>query len=567
MIPSQARHSLSEGELLLNNKGSPGRPHSRILIVIILLGLASTCSGLTARSVHAAYIGTLSIDPPNVPQGNPTELVTLTVRVDGMDYLNGWDIEILTDPTALNATSLTVAPNLFTGAPYEVAHCINGIQSDLGVCSRAPGIVHSAVVYTGASLPQPPVYGVLFTITYRAGNNGFTNIHFVTNTLKYGSTDVAQTPPSDGVYGTPPAPDFTISTSNSPLTIPPNSRANATITLSSQNQFSGRVNLTATVSPPGILVNLNPSYVRLNNNSMKTNATISTAGSTPGYHSVTITAVGASGPHTLQIDVTVKTNPDFSTQALPNPLKIFPLTSGSTTLTLTSENGLAGNIDLILQIPQIPRGVNATLSSSRLYLSAGGTNSSTLTVGVPLSPSYYNYLINITETSATISHVQTVLVIPPPQDLAISANPTLLTAHPGGSVLTTISVSSALYFVGVAYMQASMQDGTAKLNSTNAYLDVGKTTFARLNITLDPNITPGSYVALLTIYSVGTPNQAQVTHTLGLTISVTALLHTSTHTAPATIFGLAPIVYFGILGMASVVWGVLSIQSYRKSRE
>src|SRR4029077_3872353 len=198
-----------------------------------------------------------------------------------------------------------------------------------------------------------------------------------------------------------------ISTINSALIIPPNSQANATISLASRNQFIGKVNLTATVSPPGVSIHLNPSNVTLNNNTAKANATISTIGSLPGYHSVTITAVGTSGQHTLQIDVTVKSNPDFTTQALPNPLKILPLNSGSTIVTLTSENGLSGNINLALQIPPL---VNATLSSSRLSLSAGGTNSSILTVGVPSSSTYYNYLVNITATSTAISHIQTVLV-------------------------------------------------------------------------------------------------------------------------------------------------------------
>jgi hypothetical protein len=553
---------LSANGFHLANKGSFCLLHSRIFFIFIMLLLASTCSGLAIHRVHAA--GSLFIDPPNTPSGNPGDILTLTVSVNSMDSLNGWDIEIKTDPTSLNATSLSISPNLFPVPPlYEATHCINGSGGGCVQGEDGLGIVHSSAVYSGMSLPPPPLNGVLFTITYKAGGNGFTNVHFITDTLTYGSTNVPHST-SDGTYGTPPAPEFTISTGNNPLTIPPNSRANATVTLTSQNQFSGRVNLTATVSPAGISITLNSSYVTLNNNSKYVNVTISTMGSTPGYHAVTITAVGSSDQHTLQIDITVKSNPDFSIGVAPNPLKIFPLTYGLTTITLTSENGLSGNIDLSMQIPQ---GVNATLSPSRVYLFAGRTNSSTLTVGVPSSSFYYAYIINITATGPVTSNVLPVLVTPPPQDLTISANPTLLTTHPGGSILTTISVTSALYFLGIAYIQASMQDGTAKLNSTNAYLDVGKTTFASLNITLDPNITPGSYVVLLTIYSVGTPNQAQVTHTLGLTISVTALLHTSTHTAPPTIFGLAPTVYFGILGVASVAWAMLSIQSYRKSRE
>src|SRR4029077_17217086 len=226
--------------------------------------------------------------------------------------------EVQANPTALNATALTLAPNLFGAPPAIVAvNCVNGVGSGCDSQVDGLGIVHYEAVVLGTALPTPPLSGVLFTISYKVGNNGFTNIHFITSDLRNGATgNLVPHLTVDGVYGTPPAPDFTISTINSALIIPPNSRANATISLASRNQFIGKVNLTATVSPPGVSIHLNPSNVTLNNNTAKANATISTIGSLPGYHSVTITAVGTSGQHTLQIDVTVKSNPDFTTQAL-----------------------------------------------------------------------------------------------------------------------------------------------------------------------------------------------------------------------------------------------------------
>jgi hypothetical protein len=152
------------------------------------------------------------------------------------------------------------------------------------------------------------------------------------------------------------------------------------------------------------------------------------------------------------------------------------------------------------------------------------------------------------------------VVISPLADLAISANPSILTVQAGHSVLTTISVTSAFYFVGIVSIEANMQGGMARLNITNAFLDVGRTIFARLNVTVDPALTPGSYMIMLTIYS-----GSEVTHALGLTLTVTASVDTSTHVTLPTIFGLAPIIYFGIIGAGSVILALLSRRSYRKN--
>ncbi|HZY46377.1 MAG TPA: hypothetical protein VFE96_01155, partial [Candidatus Bathyarchaeia archaeon] len=455
-------------------------------------------------------------------------------------------------------------PNLFTAQQFEVIHCVNGTSPPPFSTACDPsdrvGVVHSSGVVLGQNLGTAPLFGVLFTISYKVGVNSFTNIHFINYQLTYGGASVAQTlPPSDGVYGTPPVPDFTISTGNASLTLPPGSRANASLVLTSRDQFAGKVNLTSTVNPSGISVLLKPNNVTLNNSSARATAIISAVGSSPGFYSVNITATGSSGLHFVLIGVTVKTNADFSIGATPSLLKIAPLSSAFTTIALSSQNEFKGRVNLALVAP--PK-VNATLSSSQIYLSSDGTNSTSLTVTVPASAYYYSYQINITATGSAKSHVQTVLVTPPPFDLAISANPTALTVQAGQSVYTTISMTSAFYFVGIAYVQASMSGGTAKLNNTSAYLDVGQTAYSKLTVTIDPAALEGSYVVLLTIYS-GT----QVTHTLGLTLSVSSPLHTSGHVGLPTIFGLPPIVYFGILGLAAAVWVVLSILTYRRSRE
>jgi plastocyanin len=114
------------------------------------------------------------------------------------------------------------------------------------------------------------------------------------------------------VQAAPTTPDFTISPSQSSLSVVQGSSGTATITLTSQNGFAGNVNLTATVSSSGPTVTFSPSTVPLTSGATGTSTLTVTTSSglysstSTGSYTVTITANGsASLSHTTTISVTV----------------------------------------------------------------------------------------------------------------------------------------------------------------------------------------------------------------------------------------------------------------------
>lgn len=109
------------------------------------------------------------------------------------------------------------------------------------------------------------------------------------------------------------APDFTIASNPTSLTVAQGTSQTLTITLTSLNTFQGNVNLTAIVLPVGPSLSLNPKTVTLSSGSTATSTlTVSTASAgaysspTPtGSYTVTVNATSGSIIHSLTIAVTV----------------------------------------------------------------------------------------------------------------------------------------------------------------------------------------------------------------------------------------------------------------------
>ncbi|MBO0887895.1 hypothetical protein J2P12_02210 [Candidatus Bathyarchaeota archaeon] len=122
------------------------------------------------------------------------------------------------------------------------------------------------------------------------------------------------------VVVTVPGPDFTINPSPTSLTLPADTNASATITVSSLNSFTGAVQLTA-ISPSTMLnTTLDPTSVQLSAGGVSTSTLwVYTSCATPVVN-YSVQVMGASmsiGAHTIQITVTVEDSP--SCHSSPNP--------------------------------------------------------------------------------------------------------------------------------------------------------------------------------------------------------------------------------------------------------
>jgi len=126
-------------------------------------------------------------------------------------------------------------------------------------------------------------------------------------------------------------PDFGLMPDQSSLSIIIGSSGNAVITISSQNGFAGKVNLTASVSPSGPSISLNPVTVTLaSGGSSSSTLTISSSSGlypniSPGTYTVVVNATtGSTLFHTASISVTLAT-PSPSSPAASIPVYVLTI--------------------------------------------------------------------------------------------------------------------------------------------------------------------------------------------------------------------------------------------------
>src|SRR6266704_5501476 len=161
--------------------------------------------------VHAA--GTLFVGPSQ--QGPVTVGTTITyqVNVTGMDPFDGWDVVVQADLSVLDPLSISVAGNVL-GSVTQIANCVNGTGSGCSINDGAGGAQSAADSFStpiGGS-------GLLFTITYKVVNDGFSYLRIPAglDTIVNSGVAVAHSDSRPAVYGNPPfvpIADFTFSPS------------------------------------------------------------------------------------------------------------------------------------------------------------------------------------------------------------------------------------------------------------------------------------------------------------------------------------------------------------------
>src|SRR3989454_2643404 len=133
------------------------------------------------------------------------------------------------------------------------------------------------------------------------------------------------------------APDFTVSASPARLTTPVGSHANSTITLASINGFTGTIALTASSSPTGPSLTLNPTSIPLSAQGTGT-STLTFSSATIGNYTVTVIGTRSPLSHNTTITFNVAA-PDFVISANPSSLAIGQLSSVAGTPVVVNSTG------------------------------------------------------------------------------------------------------------------------------------------------------------------------------------------------------------------------------------
>src|SRR5213594_1565952 len=122
-------------------------------------------------------------------------------------------------------------------------------------------------------------------------------------------------------------PDFSVTSNHSSLSITIGSSGNATITVTSQNGFTGTVSFAASVSPSGPLLTLSPTSASLSSGGSATSTlNLSTSNASPGTYLINVTATASSSlshAATLSMTLSSSSQPSLPPASFPASILII----------------------------------------------------------------------------------------------------------------------------------------------------------------------------------------------------------------------------------------------------
>ena len=276
--------------------------------------------------------------------------------------------------------------------------------------------------------------GVLSTSdsSYKPAYGATTGWDFATGIGSVNAANLVNNWPSSG-------PNFGLSTSPSSLTLTQGSSGTSTITVTPQNGFSGSVSLSASGLPSGVTASFSP------NPASSASTLTLTASSTATIGTVTVTITGTSGSLTNTTSTALTVNPvgNYTLSASPSSLSITQGAAGTSTITVTPQNGF--NAGVSLSASGLPSGVTASFSPNP------ATASSTLTLTASSTATTGTSTVTITGTSGSLTNTTTLT-------LTVTAAP-----------LLTVWLDQDVGQVGVAG-SASYANGTFTVKGSGQYI-------------------------------------------------------------------------------------------------
>lgn len=169
-------------------------------------------------------------------------------------------------------------------------------------------------------------------------------------------------------------------------------------------------------------------------------------GSYPASVHFNVPATGQSG--NVPVTVNVSGGPDFSLSAAPNPITIRQGQTGNVVITLNPLNGFTatanGTIPAIQSITAscVP-GPNCPNGGPSFTVFGGGPATIAFTVAANATPGTYPAPVNATAAGVPGTRSVTVsIVVPPPPDFTLTANPPTLTLTQGGTGKITFTLTA-----------------------------------------------------------------------------------------------------------------------------
>jgi len=296
-------------------------------------------------------------------------------------------------------------------------------------------------------------------------------------------------------------PNYSLSASPSSLTLTQGGSGASTIAVTAQNGFGGNVTLSASGLPNGVTASFSPNPA--NTASVLTLTATGTA--TIGTVTLIVTGTSDTLTNTTKIAVTVNSVGNYTLSGSPTSVTIAQGTSGTSTITVSPQNGFSGGVSL--SASGLPSGVSASFSPNP------ATATSTLTLTATSTATSGTVPVTITGSSGSLTNTTTItLTVTPAPNYTLSATPSSLTVTQGTSGTSTITVSPQNGFSGGVSLSASgLPSGVSASFSPNP-----ATATSTLTLTATSTATTGTVA--LTI----TGSSGSLTNTTTINLTVTA---------------------------------------------
>jgi len=312
--------------------------------------------------------------------------------------------------------------------------------------------------------------------------------------------------------GGTPSQSFTISSSQSALTIAQGGSGTDTITVTDGGGFTGSVTLAASNLPNGVTATFGT-----NPTTGASTLTFTASTSAPqGTTTITITGTsGALNPSTATIALTIgqSTAGGFSLSASPATLTVAQGGTATETITVTDTGGFTGTVTIGSGI-----GVASGVTISGCATPITGNGSCVLTLSVGSSTTAGSYAISVTGTSGTLAASTATFTLTVTStgtgSFTLTPSVTSLSIAQGASGTDTITVADVSPFTGsVAFAASGLPSGVSA-----AFSPTSSTTSSVLTLTVGSSTAAGSYTITVT----GTSGSLTSAVTLTLTVTTKA---------------------------------------------
>lgn len=320
--------------------------------------------------------------------------------------------------------------------------------------------------------------------------------------------------------GPAPVPQgFTVSLSSTTLSVEQGASGTITATIGRTGSFSGTVNLGTEGLPTGITASFSPSAISSSTTSTTLTVTVA-ATVNPGPYTFTIRGQ-ASGlsDQTATVSMTVTAKPAIAMALAPTSATVQQGANTSYTATITRTNFTGA---VAVAVTGAPTGVTTAVTNAADVFTVA------VTVGAATAPG--TYTLTTTATGAGVAGVTGAFALTvttaPTSSIALTANPTALTAQAGGAGVTSTITITRNNFTGAVTL-ATNTIGTGITAAFSASPTTANTSV--LTITAATNAAAGSYPVTVTGSGTGIASA-----TVQLTLTVTAAAGSITLSANPT---------------------------------